>query len=123
MNKNIIPEPILIDFFKMLGPKLPKHLHISGVEIIDDFQSVGPSYLFKLKIDEEVKKILEIKSNNTGWLRFRSKIASKMSENLKNNINDDYNLLSIYVFTEKMSKFLDEMKKYFNINNVTTIYS
>ena len=117
MTENKIPEPILIDFFKMLGPKLPKHLHISGVEINYESVTLKPYYLFKINVDDDLKKILKMKQIQYNWLSFMSKIVSVMS-------NEDYdeNLEKILIFTEKMQVFLETIKKYFSISNIETIY-
>lgn len=117
MTENKIPEPILIDFFKMLGPKLPKYLHISGVQIDYEFESLKPYYLFKINVDDDLKKLLKMKQKQHNWSKFRAKIISVMTNK---GYND--NLDEILIFTEKMQVFLETIKKYFNISNIITIY-
>ena len=114
---NQVATEILRDFFKVLGPKIPKEFYDYTIE--SELTDRGTYHVFKFKVPESLKKELLI-SNNMLPMFASSMENLLLSKMVSQGVSD--NLNTLIEFIQSFSKFKKSIDTYFKGQNVNTVF-
>jgi len=116
--KNNVPTELLRDFFKMLGPKVPKEFYDFTVE--PETTDAGVLYhVFKFKLPDSLKEELNISDNLLPM--FASSMENLLlSKMVQKGVDNDLNLM--IEFIQSLPKFKERIDTYFKGQNVKTVF-
>jgi len=115
---NQVATELLRDFFKVLGPKIPKEFYDYTVE--PEMTDSGYLYhVYKFKIPESLKKELLI-SNNMLPMFASSMENLLLSKMVQKGVDNDLNLM--IEFIQLLPKFKERIDTYFKGQNVKTVF-
>jgi len=115
---NQVATELLRDFFKVLGPKIPKEFYDYTVE--PEMTDSGYLYhVYKFKIPESLKKELLI-SNNMLPMFASSMENLLLSKMVQKGVDNDLNLM--IEFIQSLPKFKERIDTYFKGQNVKTVF-
>lgn len=115
---NQVATELLRDFFKVLGPKIPKEFYNYTVE--PEMTDSGYLYhVYKFKIPESLKKELLI-SNNMLPMFASSMENLLLSKMVATGVNGEFK--EMFDFIQLLPKFKKSIDYYFKGQNVNTVF-